>query len=113
MFIIISFSFFWLVLLTPLDALKHSVVVEVDEAFRKIPTHAESDDVENGQRCHRVQENFGPLQNIQSAEVFYRKMKNTDLWYSHSHLFDIDQIMVIDLRKQFYRYLKNATTFWI
>ena len=70
MFLIIFFHF----LIGPFSVdfvwrLKHSVVVEVDETFGQVPPHAECDDVEDSQRCHRVQENFGPLQNIKSTEI--------------------------------------------
>jgi len=70
MFLIIIFSLFdWSFFsVNAFWRLKHSVVVKVDEAFRQVPSDAECDDVEDDQRCHRVQENFCPLQNIESAE---------------------------------------------
>ena len=53
-------------------------MVKVDEAFRQVPSDAECDDVEDDQRCHRVQENFCPLQNIESAENIVKLLNQFD-----------------------------------
>jgi hypothetical protein len=49
-------------------SLEDSVVVEVDEALGEVPADAESDDVEDEERGHRIKKHFGALQNVQSPE---------------------------------------------
>ncbi len=43
-------------------------MVEVDEALGEVPADAESDDVEDEERGHRIKKHFGALQNVQSPE---------------------------------------------